>query len=107
MILARLRQRYADFGPTLAAEYLAQEGFSMSRETLRKVVLARRSGIRRAWRSLIFSGWPQLLASDASVVSRATLSSGAVLVGSKRFAIACRPATCLFGRSPVKTLYTL
>ena len=31
-ILARLRQRYADFGPTLAAEHLAQEGFSVSRE---------------------------------------------------------------------------
>src|ERR1700745_2779958 len=26
-ILARLRQRYADFGPTLGAEDLAQEGF--------------------------------------------------------------------------------
>ena len=35
-ILARLRQRYADFGPTLAAEHLAQEGLSVSRETLRK-----------------------------------------------------------------------
>src|SRR3984893_7390060 len=35
-ISARLRQRYADFGPTLAAEYLAQEGFPVSRETLRK-----------------------------------------------------------------------
>ena len=35
-ILARLRQRYADFGPTLATEHLAQEGFSVSRETLRK-----------------------------------------------------------------------
>jgi transposase len=35
-ILAHLRQRYADFGPTLAAEHLAQEGFSVSRETLRK-----------------------------------------------------------------------
>jgi hypothetical protein len=35
-ILARLRQRYADFGPTLAAERLAQEGFLVSRETLRK-----------------------------------------------------------------------
>ncbi len=35
-VLARLRQRYADFGPTLAAEHLAQEGFSVSRETLRK-----------------------------------------------------------------------
>jgi len=35
-IVARLQQRYADFGPTLAAEHLAQEGFSVSRETLRK-----------------------------------------------------------------------
>lgn len=35
-ILARVRQRYADFGPTLAAEHLAQEGFFVSRETLRK-----------------------------------------------------------------------
>ena len=35
-ILARLRQRYADFGPSLAAEHLAQEGFAVSRETLRK-----------------------------------------------------------------------
>src|SRR5208337_401499 len=35
-ILARLRQRYADFGPTLAAEHLAREGFRVSRETLRK-----------------------------------------------------------------------
>ncbi len=35
-ILARLRQRYADFGPTLAAEHLAGEGLLVSRETLRK-----------------------------------------------------------------------
>ena len=35
-IVARLQQRYADFGPTLAAENLAQEGFRVSRETLRK-----------------------------------------------------------------------
>lgn len=35
-ILERVRQRYADFGPTLAAEHLAQEGFLVSRETLRK-----------------------------------------------------------------------
>src|SRR5450755_4578249 len=33
---ARLRQRYADFGPTLAAEHLVQDGFTVSRETLRK-----------------------------------------------------------------------
>src|SRR5450432_4512924 len=35
-IMSRVRQRYADFGPTLAAEHLAQEGLSVSRETLRK-----------------------------------------------------------------------
>src|SRR6202521_6010287 len=35
-ILTRVRQRYADFGPTLAAEHLAQEGWPVSRETLRK-----------------------------------------------------------------------
>ena len=35
-ILTRVRQRYADFGPTLAAEHLAQEGLPVSRETLRK-----------------------------------------------------------------------
>ena len=31
-----VRQRYADFGPTLAAEHLAKEGLLVSRETLRK-----------------------------------------------------------------------
>jgi hypothetical protein len=35
-ILARVRQRYADFGPTLASEHLAQDGLLVSRETLRK-----------------------------------------------------------------------
>jgi hypothetical protein len=35
-ILARVGQRYADFGPTLAAEQLAKEGLLVSRETLRK-----------------------------------------------------------------------
>jgi hypothetical protein len=35
-ILARVRQRYADFGPTLAAEHLAKDGLAVSRETLRK-----------------------------------------------------------------------
>ena len=35
-ILARVRRRYTDFGPTLAAEHLAKEGFRVSRETLRK-----------------------------------------------------------------------
>ena len=35
-ILARVKKRYADFGPTLASEHLATEGLPVSRETLRK-----------------------------------------------------------------------
>jgi len=35
-VLARVGQRYADFGPTLAAEHLAKDGFLVSRETLRR-----------------------------------------------------------------------
>jgi response regulator of citrate/malate metabolism len=35
-VLARVGQRYADFGPTLAAEHSAKEGLPVSRETLRK-----------------------------------------------------------------------
>src|ERR1700687_704677 len=35
-IQARLQQRYADFAHPRAAERLAEEGFSVSRETLRK-----------------------------------------------------------------------
>ena len=35
-ILTQVRQRYADFGPTLAAEHLAADGLVVSRETLRK-----------------------------------------------------------------------
>jgi hypothetical protein len=35
LALQLVRERYADFGPTLAAEKLAEHGFSVSRETLR------------------------------------------------------------------------
>src|SRR5258705_11038384 len=35
-VLAPIRESYADFGPTLAAEDLAQEGLPASRETLAK-----------------------------------------------------------------------
>lgn len=34
-IMARIQACYADFGPTLAAEYLRSEGFSVSKEALR------------------------------------------------------------------------
>jgi len=45
-ILARVRGRYADFGPTLAAEHLKQDGLTVSRETLRQLMVA--AGL---WRS--------------------------------------------------------
>jgi len=39
-ILTRLAERYPDFGPTLAAEYLSQEGLVVDHETLRRWQLA-------------------------------------------------------------------
>ncbi|MBP7827105.1 MAG: ISNCY family transposase [Verrucomicrobia bacterium] len=56
-VLARHAQRYPDFGPTLAAEYLAQEGWRVDHETLRRWLLAagrwtvrRRRQRHRQWR---------------------------------------------------------
>jgi len=56
-VLARYAQRYPDFGPTLAAEYLAGEGLAVDHETLRRWLLAagqrtvrRRRQRHRQWR---------------------------------------------------------
>lgn len=56
-ILARYEERYPDFGPTLAAEYLAKEGMVVDHETLRrwrlaqgKPMLRRRRQRHRQWR---------------------------------------------------------
>ena len=56
-ILARVAERYPDFGPTLAAEYLSGEGLVVDHETLRRWLLAagahtvrRRRQKHRAWR---------------------------------------------------------
>ena len=56
-VLLRCAERYPDFGPTLAAEYLAQEGLAVDHETLRRWQIARgewtvrRRGARhRQWR---------------------------------------------------------
>jgi transposase len=38
-ILRRFRQRYSDFGPTLAAEYLTKDGWEVDHETLRRWLL--------------------------------------------------------------------
>lgn len=40
-ILARYEERYGDFGPTLAAEYMADEGLVVDHETLRRWLLAK------------------------------------------------------------------
>lgn len=56
-VLARYQERYADFGPTLAAEHLAREGLAVDHETLRRWLLAkgwwtiqRRRQKHRQWR---------------------------------------------------------
>ena len=56
-VLVRYAQRYGDFGPTLAAEKLAEEGLQVDRETLRRWLLAagqwavrRRRQQHRQWR---------------------------------------------------------
>jgi len=57
-VLARCRERYAGFGPTLAAEHLTREGLPVDHETLRRWLLAeglhtvrRRRQQYRAWRA--------------------------------------------------------
>ena len=56
-ILVRYDERYPDFGPTLAAEYMAEEGLVVDHETLRRWLLAkgkprmrRRRQRHRQWR---------------------------------------------------------
>ena len=67
-ILARLRQRYADFGPTLAAEHLAQEGFPVSRETLRKWMTKAALWRPRSQRVKKIHVWRELRASFGELV---------------------------------------
>jgi hypothetical protein len=72
-ILKRLAARYPDFGPTLAAEYLTQEGLAVDHETLRRWLLAegtrtvrRRRQKHRQWRERkpCFGAMVQLDGSD-------------------------------------------
>ncbi len=56
-VLARYAERYPDFGPTLAAEKLQQEGLAVDHETLRRWLVAkglwaggRKRQQHRAWR---------------------------------------------------------
>jgi transposase len=72
-ILARVEVRYAGFGPTLAAEYLSEEGLKVDHETLRRWLVAegtrevrRRRQQHREWRERkpCFGAMVQLDGSD-------------------------------------------
>src|SRR6202165_5941130 len=67
-ILIRVRQRYADFGPTLAAEHLAQEGLPVSRETLRKWMVKASLWRPRAQRIKTIHVWRERRASFGELV---------------------------------------
>jgi hypothetical protein len=67
-ILRRVRQRYADFGPTLAAEHLAQEGLPVSRETLRKWMVKANLWCPRAQRIKTIHVWRERRASFGELV---------------------------------------
>jgi transposase len=67
-ILRRVRQRYADFGPTLAAEHLAQEGLLVSRETLRKWMVKASLWRPRAQRVKTIHVWRERRASFGELV---------------------------------------
>ena len=56
-MLARYRERYGDFGPTLAAEYLVEDGYWIDHETLRRWLIQegswqsrRKRQVHRQWR---------------------------------------------------------
>src|ERR1700686_3043940 len=67
-ILTRVRERYADFGPTLAAEHLAQEGLPVSRETLRKWMVKASLWRPRAQRIKTIHVWRERRASFGELV---------------------------------------
>jgi transposase len=67
-ILTRVRERYADFGPTLAAEHLAQEGLVVSRETLRKWMVQASLWRPRAQRVKTIHVWRERRASFGELV---------------------------------------
>jgi transposase len=67
-ILARLQQRYADFGPTLAAEHLAREGCCVSRETLRKWMTSAALWRPRSQRVKVVHVWRERRASFGELV---------------------------------------
>jgi hypothetical protein len=67
-ILARVRQRYADFGPTLAGEHLAQDGLRVSRETLRQWMIQAALWRPRSRRGKAVHVWRERRASFGELV---------------------------------------
>src|ERR1700720_4259085 len=67
-ILTRVRDGYADFGPTRAAEHLAQEGGPGSRETLRKWMVKTSLWCPRAQRVKTIHVWRERRASFGELV---------------------------------------
>ena len=67
-ILARVGQRYADFGPTLAAEHLAKEGLRVSRETLRQWMVQAALWRTRRQRVKVVHVWRERRASFGELV---------------------------------------
>jgi transposase len=71
-IVERYRDRYGDFGPTLAAEYLAKEGLKVSVETLRGWLMSaglwekkRKRSVHRSWRARK-DHWGEMVQMDGS-----------------------------------------
>jgi len=67
-ILRLVRERYADFGPTLAAEHLAQEDLRVSRETLRQWMVKASLWRPRAQRIKTIHVWRERRASFGELV---------------------------------------
>jgi transposase len=71
-VLQRYQERYEDFGPTLAAEYLAKDGLKVSVETLRGWLVSaglwekkRKRAAHRSWRARK-DHWGELVQMDGS-----------------------------------------
>ena len=67
-VLTRVGRRYADFGPTLAAEHLAQDGLPVSRETLRKWMIQATLWLPRRQRVKTVHVWRQRRSSFGELV---------------------------------------
>jgi transposase len=67
-LMAEVRRRYADFGPTLASEKLAAQGLPVSRETLRKWMSEAGLWQARRWRVRTVHVWRERRAAFGELV---------------------------------------